>query len=159
MKITVVCVGKIKESYFTMGIEEYKKRLSKYCKLEIIEVLDEKTPEKASEAEELQIKQKEAERLKKYIKEGAYVISLAIQGKQLDSIQFAEKIQKIGIDGKSHIIFIIGGSLGLEDSILKQSDFLLSFSKMTFPHQMMRMILLEQVYRCYRIINGQPYHK
>lgn len=159
MKITVVCVGKIKESYFTMGIEEYKKRLSKYCKLEIIEVLDEKTPEKASEAEELQIKQKEAERLKKYIKEGAYVIALAIQGKQLDSIQFAEKIQKIGIDGKSHIIFIIGGSLGLEDSILKQSDFLLSFSKMTFPHQMMRMILLEQVYRCYRIINGQPYHK
>lgn len=159
MKITVVCVGKIKESYFTMGIEEYKKRLSKYCKLEIIEVLDEKTPEKASEAEELQIKQKEAERLKKYIKEGAYLIALAIQGKQLDSIQFAEKIQKIGIDGKSHIIFIIGGSLGLEDSILKQSDFLLSFSKMTFPHQMMRMILLEQVYRCYRIINGQPYHK
>lgn len=159
MKITVVCVGKIKESYFTMGIEEYKKRLSKYCKLEIIEVLDEKTSEKASEAEELQIKQKEAERLKKYIKEGAYLIALAIQGKQLDSIQFAEKIQKIGIDGKSHIIFIIGGSLGLEDSILKQSDFLLSFSKMTFPHQMMRMILLEQVYRCYRIINGQPYHK
>lgn len=159
MKITVVCVGKIKESYFTMGIEEYKKRLSKYCKLEIIEVLDEKTPEKASEAEELQIKQKEAERLKKYIKEGAYLIALAIQGKQLNSIQFAEKIQKIGIDGKSHIIFIIGGSLGLEDSILKQSDFLLSFSKMTFPHQMMRMILLEQVYRCYRIINGQPYHK
>lgn len=159
MKITIVCVGKIKETYFTMGIEEYKKRLSKYCKLEIIEVLDEKTPEKASEAEELQIKQKEAERLKKYVKEGAYVIALAIQGDQLDSIQFAQKIQKIGVDGKSHIIFIIGGSLGLEDGILKQSDFLLSFSKMTFPHQMMRMILLEQVYRGYRIINGEPYHK
>ena len=159
MKITILCVGKIKEKYFVQGIEEYAKRLSRYCKLEIVEVADEKTPDNASEVVELQIKQKEGERLSKYMKDGAYVIALAIEGKQQDSVAFGRQIEKLGIEGKSHIIFIIGGSLGLDPEIIKRADFLLSFSKMTFPHQMMRMVLLEQIYRGYRIVNGEPYHK
>lgn len=158
-RITVLTVGKIKEKYFTAGIEEYAKRLKRYCKLEIIEVADEKTPDKASEAEELQIKQKEGERLRKYIKEDAYVIALAIEGIQLDSVELSKKLEKLAINGESHLIFVIGGSLGLEKEILNRADFLLSFSKMTFPHQMMRMILLEQIYRGYRIMKGEPYHK
>lgn len=159
MKITVLCVGKIRERYFTDGIKEYEKRLSRYCRLEIIEVADEKTPDSASETEELIIKEKEAERMKKYIREDAYVIALAIEGKQLDSVELSEKIEKLGICGTSHIIFLIGGSLGLDAELLKHADYLLSFSKMTFPHQMMRMILLEQIYRSYRIMKGEPYHK
>ena len=159
MKITVLCVGKIKEKYFVQGIEEYAKRLSRYCKLEIIEVADEKTPDNASETVELQIKQKEGERLSKYIKDGAYVMALAIEGKQQDSVAFGRQIERLGIEGKSHIIFIIGGSLGLDPAIIKRADYPISFSKMTFPHQMMRMILLEQIYRGYRIVNGEPYHK
>ena len=159
MKITVLCVGKIKEKYFTDGIKEYEKRLSRYCRLEIVEVADEKTPDSASDTEELQIKAKEGERLKRYIREEAYVIALAIDGKQLDSVELSEKIEKLGINGTSHIIFVIGGSLGLDASILKRADYKLSFSKMTFPHQMMRMILLEQIYRSYRIMKGEPYHK
>lgn len=155
MKITVLCVGKIKEKYLVQGIEEYAKRLSRYCKLEIIEVADEKTPDNASEVVELQIKQKEGERLSKYLKDGAYVIALAIEGKQKDSVAFGRQIEKLGIDGKSHIIFVIGGSLGLDPEIIKRADELLSFSKMTFPHQLMRMILLEQIYRGYRIVNGE----
>lgn len=134
MKITLLTVGKIKEKYFTMAIDEYKKRLSRYCKLEIIEVADEKTPDNASEHEEDIIRAKEGERLTKYIKDGAYVISLAIQGKQYSSEEFADKIDKLGINGVSHIIFIIGGSIGIDKDILKKSNELLSFSKMTFPH-------------------------
>ncbi|MEG1458330.1 MAG: 23S rRNA (pseudouridine(1915)-N(3))-methyltransferase RlmH [Acetivibrio sp.] len=159
MKITVLSVGKIKETYFTLGIQEYTKRLSRYCKFEMIEVPDEKTPDRASETEERQIKEKEGERLKRYIKEDAYVVALAIEGESLDSIELSRKIEKLGIDGVSHIIFIIGGSLGLDESILNRADCKLSFSRMTFPHQMMRMILLEQVYRGYRIMKGEPYHK
>lgn len=159
MKITVLCVGKVKEAYFTGAVEEYAKRLSRYCKLEIIEVADEKTPDGASEALNEQIKQKEAERLKKYLPEDAYVVVLAILGKQLSSEELSEKIGTLGVRGMSHIVFVIGGSLGLADSITGQADFLLSFSKMTFPHQLMRVILLEQIYRAYRIINGEPYHK
>lgn len=159
MRITVVCVGKIKEKYFTMGIDEYSKRLSRYCKLEIIQVPDEKTPDNASEAEELMIKKKEGERILKNIKDNAYVIALAIEGKMLTSEELADKIDKLGVGGDSHIAFVIGGSLGLDDDVLKRADYKLSFSKMTFPHQMMRMVLLEQVYRGYRIINGEPYHK
>lgn len=159
MRITVVCVGKIKEKYFTMGIDEYSKRLSRYCKLEIIQVPDEKTPDNASEAEELMIKKKEGERILKNIKDNAYVIALAIEGKMLTSEELADKIDKLGVGGDSHIVFVIGGSLGLDDEVLKRADFKLSFSKMTFPHQMMRMVLLEQVYRGYRIMNGEPYHK
>lgn len=159
MRITVVCVGKIKEKYFTMGIEEYSKRLSRYCKLDMIELPDEKTPDNASAAEELQIKKKEGERILKNVKDGAYVIALAIEGKMLTSEELSEKMETLGVNGDSHIIFIIGGSLGLDAEVLKRADYKLSFSKMTFPHQMMRMVLLEQVYRGYRIMKGEPYHK
>ncbi len=159
MKITIITVGKVKESYFRGAIEEYSKRLSKYCKLDIVEVADEKTPDKASETEEEQIKAKEAERILKYVRDDAYVIALAIEGKQLDSVELSEKMEKLGVQGKSHIQFIIGGSLGLHPSVLARADYKLSFSKMTFPHQLMRVILLEQIYRSYRIINHEPYHK
>lgn len=159
MKIKIICVGKIKEKFFQMAIDEYSKRLSRYCKLEIIEVADEKTPDGCSEVVIEQIKAKEGERINSYIKDDDYTIALAINGKNLDSVAFAEKIEKLGINGVSSIAFIIGGSLGLDDKILKGSDFLLSFSDMTFPHQLMRVILCEQVYRAYRIMNGEPYHK
>lgn len=159
MKITVITVGKIKEKYLKDAILEYSKRLSKYCKLEIVEVADEKTPDHASEIVEEAIREKEAERILKYIKEDAYVITLEIQGKQLTSEELADKIEKLGVTGTSHIIFIIGGSIGLGRSVLEKSNYALSFSKMTFPHQLMRVILLEQIYRSYRIINGEPYHK
>ena len=159
MKITILTVGKIKEKYLKDAIAEYAKRLSRYCKLEIVEVADEKTIENASQVLETQIRDKEAERLMKYIREDAYVITLEIKGKQLTSEELSEKINQLGIQGKSHIIFVIVGSIGLGDEILKRSDYALSFSKMTFPHQLMRVILLEQIYRSYRIINGEPYHK
>ena len=159
MKITLVTVGKIKERYFEDAIKEYSKRLSRYCKLEIIQVADEKTPDHASENMELLIKETEAERMPKYLKEGAYVIALAIEGKQLDSVELSQKIDSLGTSGISHIIFVIGGSLGLAERILKRADYKLSFSKMTFPHQLMRVILSEQIYRSYRIINHEPYHK
>ena len=159
MKITIITVGKIKEKYLKDAIAEYTKRLSKYCKLEIVEVADEKTPDNASEVVEHTIRSKEAERILKYVKDDAYVVTLEINGKQLSSEELADKIDKLGVQGTSHIIFIIGGSIGLGEDVLKKSDFALSFSKMTFPHQLMRVILLEQVYRSYRIINGEPYHK
>lgn len=159
MKITVITVGKIKEKYLKDAIAEYTKRLSKYCKLEIMEVADEQTPDNASEVVEEMIRSKEAERILKYVKEDAFVITLEINGKQLSSEELADKIEKLGVQGTSHIIFIIGGSIGLGQEVLAKSDFALSFSKMTFPHQLMRVILLEQVYRGYRIIHGEPYHK
>ncbi len=159
MKITLITVGKIKEKYLKDAIAEYSKRLSRYCKLEVVEVADEKTPDNASETVENAIREKEAERILKYIKEDAYIITLEINGRQLSSEELAEKIEKLGIQGISHIIFIIGGSIGLGKAVLDKSDFALSFSKMTFPHQLMRVILLEQVYRSYRIIHGEPYHK
>lgn len=159
MKITVLTVGKIKEKYLRDAIAEYTKRLSRYCKLETIEVADEKTPDNASENAEEMIRQKEAERLLKYIREDAYLITLEIGRKQLTSEEFSEKIEKLGIQGTSHIIFVIGGSIGIGKAVLKKSDYALSFSKMTFPHQLMRVILLEQIYRGYRIMSGEPYHK
>lgn len=159
MKITVITVGKIKEKYLRDAIAEYSKRLSKYCKLEILEVADEKTPENASETVEEGIRQKEGERILKHIKEDAYVITLEIGGKMLDSVEFSRKIETLGIQGKSHICFVIGGSIGLSQEVLKRSDYGLSFSKMTFPHQLMRVILLEQIYRNYRIMSNEPYHK
>lgn len=159
MKITVLTVGKIKEKYLSDAVMEYKKRLSRYCKLEIIQVADEKTIENASVAEEKQIRSKEAVRLRKYIKEDAFVISLAITGRQMSSEEFADKIDRLCISGTSHIIFVIGGSIGLDGEILEESDELLSFSKMTFPHQLMRVVLLEQIYRGFKIIHGEPYHK
>ena len=159
MKITLLTVGKIKEKYLKDAIAEYSKRLSKYCKLEIIEVADEKTPDNASEVVENVIRDKEGERLLKYVKDDAFVITLEIKGKMMTSEELAEKIDTLGIRGVSHIMFIIGGSIGLGEDVIKRSDFALSFSKMTFPHQLMRVILLEQVYRAYRIMNGEPYHK
>lgn len=159
MKITILTVGKLKEKFFTEAVAEYCKRLSKYCKLEILEVADEKTPEKASTAEEEQIKEREGARLLKQISEAAYVLALAIDGAQIDSISFSKKIENLGMTGKSHLIFLIGGSLGLADSVLLRADEKISFSKMTFPHQLMRVILLEQIYRGYRIMKGEPYHK
>ena len=159
MKVTLITVGKIKEKYLKDAIAEYTKRLSKYCKLDIIEVADEKTPDNASETVEEQIRTKEGERILKFVKDDAYVITLEIKGKQLTSEELADKIDTLGIQGTSHIVFIIGGSIGLGQDVLNRSNYALSFSKMTFPHQLMRVILLEQVYRSYRIINNEPYHK
>ena len=159
MKISILTVGKIKEKYLRDAIAEYSKRLGRYCKLEIIEVADEKTIEQASVNEINIVKEKEGERLIKNIKDDAYVICLAIDGKQLDSVELSNKMDYLALKGKSHICFIIGGSLGLSDEVLKLSDLKLSFSKMTFPHQLMRVILLEQIYRSYRISNNEPYHK
>ncbi|MDF2943960.1 MAG: rlmH [Herbinix sp.] len=159
MKITLICVGKLKEKYLSQGVEEYTKRLSRYCNLETIELTDEKTPDNAGEALEDIIKKKEGERILKALKEDSYCIALAIDGSMLSSEDLASRIDLLGVSGTSHISFIIGGSLGLSDEVLKRADFKLSFSKMTFPHQLMRMILLEQIYRSYRIISNQPYHK
>lgn len=159
MKITLVTVGKIKEKFFEDAIKEYSKRLSRYCKLEILQVADEKTPEGASEAVELQINEKEGQRILSLIRDDAYVIALAIEGKMLDSEELAERIEKLGVSGISQIVFVIGGSLGLSAQVMKRADYALSFSRMTFPHQLMRVVLLEQIYRSYRIMNHQPYHK
>ena len=159
MKITILCVGKCKEKFMQQAVAEYEKRLGRYVKMQIIEVPDEKTPDGASEALQEQIRQKEGERLLKYIRDDAYVITLEIAGKMLDSVELSEKIEKIGINGYSNIVFVIGGSLGLHKSVSDRADFKLSFSKMTFPHQLMRVILLEQIYRSYRILGNEPYHK
>lgn len=147
MKITVITVGKIKEKYLKDAIAEYQKRLGRYCKLEIVEVADEKTPDNAGETLENQIRRKEGERIAKYLKDDAYIIALAIDGKMLSSEEFADQIQRLGVGGTSHIQFVIGGSIGLDEEILKRADYRLSFSKMTFPHQLMRVILLEQIYK------------
>lgn len=159
MNITLVTVGKIKEQYFRDAVAEYQKRLSRYCRLDIIEVADEKTPDKASEAEETLIKQREAERILKNVRTDAYCIALAIDGKKYASIALSEHFDQLVLSGKSSIVFVIGGSLGLHKNVLKRADETLSFSDMTFPHQLMRVILLEQLYRCFRISNHEPYHK
>lgn len=159
MEIRVLSVGKIKERYLNDAIAEYAKRLSRYCKLTFLQVADEKTPDKASDALNKQIKDTEGQRLMKNIREQDYVIALAIDGKMPDSVQLSEKIQKLGVEGKSSVVFVIGGSLGLSDSVLSRADEKISFSRMTFPHQLMQVILLEQIYRSYRIMNHEPYHK
>lgn len=159
MKITIACVGKIKEKYLKAGIDEYSKRLSRYCTLQILEAADEKTPEGASVAEEDAIREKEGDRLLKLIPDNAFVITLAIDGEMLDSVELSERISSLTVRGISHIVFVIGGSLGLSPQVLQRADRKLSFSKMTFPHQLMRMILLEQIYRSFRILHHEPYHK
>ena len=159
MKITVITVGKIKEKYLKDAIAEYSKRLSRYCKLEILEVADEKTPDGASEIVEENIREKEGERILQKIPDGAFVVALAIDGKMLDSEELAGQMERWNVGGISHVVFLIGGSLGLAPTVLKRADYKLSFSKMTFPHQLMRVILLEQVYRSFRIRNHEPYHK
>lgn len=159
MKITVIAVGKMKEKYMTDAAGEYTKRLSRYCRLELSEVADEKTPDGAGEALKLQIKEKEGGRILQRIPDQAFVIALAVDGKMLDSIELAEQMERWNVSGISHIVFVIGGSLGLAPSVLKRADYRLSFSRMTFPHQLMRVILLEQIYRSFQIRSNSPYHK
>lgn len=159
VNISIITVGKLKEKYLRQGIEEYLKRLSAYAKVEVVEVADEKAPEELSELEMLQVKQKEGERILAKISQDTYVIALAIQGKLQSSEELANTLDKLATYGKSKIAFVIGGSLGLNEEVLKRSNEQLSFSRMTFPHQLMRLILVEQIYRAFRINRNEPYHK
>jgi 23S rRNA (pseudouridine1915-N3)-methyltransferase len=159
MNITIIAVGKLKEKYLKQAVDEYSKRLGRYCRLDIIELSDEKTPDNASEKDELIIKEKEGRAILSKIRENAYVIALDLNGKQLSSEEFSKFIDNCGIMGNSNLFFVIGGSLGLSDDVIRRANYKLCFSKMTFPHQLFRVMLLEQVYRGFRIINGEPYHK
>ena len=159
MNITVISVGKLKEKYLKLGIEEFSKRLSKYCKLDMIELDDVKCPENLSDKDMEIVKNKEGNKILSKIKNNSFVIALAIDGKNLSSEELASTISNLAVRGNSHITFVIGGSLGLSSEVLKRADYKLSFSKMTFTHQLMKLILLEQVYRAFRINNNEPYHK
>ena len=159
MKVTVVAVGKLKEKYLKEGISEYSKRLSRFCELQIVEVEDEQAPENLSEAQGIQVKKREAERIIKKVKEGSALVVLDLKGKKLNSEGFADKLNSFFISGKSHITFVIGGSLGLDDELVQKADFRLCLSDMTFPHQLARLILLEQVFRVFKIMSGETYHK
>lgn len=159
MNIDIICVGKVKERYLRDAIDEYRKRLSRFAKVDVVEVPDEKTPEHASDTLNAQIKAKEGERILRHLRGNAFVVALAIEGGQLTSEQLAARIAQWGLHGVSHLQFVIGGSLGLDPRVLGRADMLLSFSKMTFPHQLMRVILLEQVYRAFKINAHEPYHK
>ena len=159
LKIKIITVGKLKEKYLVQGINEYLKRLQSYAKVEIIEVADEKAPENLSEAEMLQVKGKEGERILAKINDQDYVFVLAINGKQFSSEEFSKEVEQLGINGKSQLAFVIGGSLGLSDQVLKRSQQQMSFGKLTYPHQLMRLVLVEQIYRGFRIMRGEPYHK
>ena len=159
MNISIIAVGKLKEKYLKEAISEYSKRLGRYCKFEIIELQDEKTPDNASEREEELIKEKEGKSILSKIRDNAYVIAMDLNGKQLTSVEFAKFISDCGIKGNSNLVFVIGGSLGLSQEVIKRADYKLCFSKMTFPHQLFRVMLLEQIYRGYRINNNEPYHK
>ena len=159
MNITVICIGKLKEIYWTAAIDEYSKRLKSYCSLDIIELKEARLPDKAGPAEELAVKEAEGEEILKKIKDNQYVITLEVKGKMLSSEKLAEKIDALGLEGNSNIVFVIGGSLGLSAAVSKRANFKLSFSEMTFPHQMMRVILLEQVYRAFKINRNEAYHK
>ncbi len=159
VNISIVTIGKLKEKYLKQGIDEYLKRLSTYTKVDIIELPDEKAPENLSELEMEQVKLKEGERILAKISEDTHVIALAIEGKMKSSEELAKDIDQLATYGKSKIAFVIGGSLGLSKEVMKRANGTLSFSKMTFPHQLMRLILLEQVYRAFRINRNEPYHK
>lgn len=159
MNIQIICIGKLKEKYWSEAISEYSKRLSRFCSLEIIELKEARLPDKASHAEEEAVKMEEGRSILKAIKEGTYVITLEILGKQLTSPELAAKMENLSLEGKSNITFVIGGSLGLSEEVSKRANFKLSFSKMTFPHQMMRVILLEQIYRSFKINRNETYHK
>lgn len=159
MNITLITVGKLKEKYLKQAIDEYAKRLTRYCKLDIIELPDEKTPDNASEKDELIIKEKEGQLILSKVKENAFVIALDLNGKHVTSEEFAKFIEHQGVMGNSNIAFIIGGSLGLSNEVIKRANYKLCFSKMTFPHQLFRVMLLEQVYRAFRIMKNEPYHK
>ena len=159
MNIQIVSVGKLKEKYLKMGIEEYTKRLGAYAKIDLIEVADEKAPENLSDADMEIVKKKESERILAKIGADTYVIALAIEGKMKTSEQLASDIESLMTYGRSKIAFVIGGSLGLHEDVMKRSDEKLSFSKMTLPHQLMKLVLVEQIYRAFRIMKGEPYHK
>ncbi|MEG1287465.1 MAG: 23S rRNA (pseudouridine(1915)-N(3))-methyltransferase RlmH [Clostridium sp.] len=159
MNITLITVGKLKEKYLKQAIDEYAKRLSRYCKLDIIELQDEKTPDNASDKEEIQIKEKEGRAILSKIKDNSYVVAMDLKGKQLTSEELSSFVEKCGVTGNSNIVFVIGGSLGLSDEVIRRADYKLCFSKMTFPHQLFRVMLLEQVYRAFRIMKNEPYHK
>ncbi len=159
MNISIVTVGKLKEKYLKQGIEEYTKRLSAYAKIDIIELPDEKAPENLSPVDMEIIKQKEGERILAKIAPDTHVIALAIEGKMQSSEQLAANLDRLATYGKSKVAFVIGGSLGLSSDVMKRANDTLSFSKMTFPHQLMRLILVEQIYRAFRINRGEPYHK
>jgi len=159
MNITIISVGKIKEKYIKLGIDEFSKRLSRYCKLTMIEVADEKTPDNASDREMEIIKDKEGKLILSKIKDNMYVIAMDLQGDMKTSEQFAKQLSNLALSGDSNVAFIIGGSLGLSDDVKKRANYKLCFSKMTFPHQLFKLILLEQIYRTYRINNNEPYHK
>lgn len=159
MKITVLAVGKIREKFYRDAVAEYAKRLGRYCRFTVIEVEDEKTPDKAGVCLEDQIREREADRILRHVREDAHVVTLEIRGRKLDSTAFADTIGKAMTGGKSHIQFIIGGSLGLHKKVSERADDRISFSDMTFPHQLMRVILAEQIYRGFRILHGEPYHK
>lgn len=159
MNISIICVGRVKEKFLRDAIDEYSKRISKFSSINIIEVDDEETPANASEKEMLAILEKEGNRILSKISDSFYVYTLEIEGKKMSSDKFSKSIENLCIEGKSKICFVIGGSLGLSDAVKKRSNQALSFSDMTFPHQLMRVILLEQVYRCFKIINNEPYHK
>jgi len=159
MNISIITVGKLKEKYLKLAIDEYSKRLSRYCKLDIIELQDEKTPDNASDKEEEQIREKEGKLILSRVKDNAYVVAMDLKGKNLSSEEFSEFISNCGVMGNSNITFIIGGSLGLSEEVRARANYKLCFSKMTFPHQLFRVMLLEQIYRGFRIMKGEPYHK
>ena len=159
MHIQVIAVGKIKEKYLRQGIDEFLKRISKYARIEIIEVPDEKAPAGASQREEEISKDCEGEKILEKIKKDSYIIGLDSNGSQFTSQEMAAYMEKLALEGKSSVTFIIGGSLGLSKKVLKEADLKISFGKMTFPHQLMRLILLEQVFRWFKIMRGEPYHK
>jgi 23S rRNA (pseudouridine1915-N3)-methyltransferase len=159
LKLSIIAVGRLKEKYLKEGIAEYSKRLSRFCDLEIIEVDDEQAPESLSSAQELQLKKKEAEKIRKKIKDGSVIIALDVKGVKLDSVNFAKKLQSFFISGNSNITLIIGGSLGMDEDLLKTAHLRFSMSDLTFPHQLTRLILLEQLFRCFKILNRETYHK
>lgn len=159
MNIKILCIGKLKEKYWTAAVEEYSKRLKPYCQICIEELKEARLPDRASPAEEQAVKDAEGEALLAHIRKTDYVVTLEIQGKALSSEELAEKIQKLALDGNSQVVMVIGGSLGLSEAVSRRADFKLSFSKMTFPHQMIRVFLLEQIYRSFKMIKGEPYHK
>ncbi len=159
MNIQIICIGKLKEKYWTDAVAEYMKRLGRYCNIEIVELKEAKLPANASEADEENVKIEEGHSILRSIKDDTYVITLEILGKQLTSPELAGKIEELSLTGRSNVAFVIGGSLGLSAEVSKRADYKLSFSKMTFPHQMMRVILLEQIYRGFKIIRHETYHK
>ena len=159
MNLQIICIGKLKESYWTDAVKEYSKRISRYAAIDVVELKESLLPANPSPADEERVKLEEGREILKIIKPGTYVITLEIKGRQLSSEELADKVESLGIEGKSNIAFVIGGSLGLSPEVSQRSDFKLSFSKMTFPHQMMRVVLLEQIYRSFKIIRHETYHK